>query len=178
MDKHMKQYKLPEVRVKLTEGTALYSAQPVNSPEGAVRVMADMLSELDREYVCVVNMDSKLHPINYNIVSIGGLSESLVPMTNIFKSAILSNAGSIVVLHNHPSGDLTPSNEDINVTKRIMEASKIMDIRLNDHIIVGGGSGDYYSMLEHGLLSQERLQGFVREGHRNTMTKRRHHRSR
>jgi len=101
MGGHTDQYKLSEVRVKLAEGTALYSTQPMDSPQSAVRCMADMLSELDREYLCVVNMDNKLHPINYNIVSIGGINTAPAPMTNIFKSAILSNASSIMLLHNH-----------------------------------------------------------------------------
>lgn len=153
MNTEKMQYKLKEVRVKLAEGTALYSTRPMDSPQNAIRCMADMLSELDREYLCVVNMDSALRPINYNIVSIGGINLAPVSVGNVFKTAILSNAHSLILLHNHPSGNLIVSKADIEVTKKIYRASRLMDITLLDHIIVGGGSGDYCSMRECGLLT-------------------------
>ena len=137
------------VRLALKEGQTLYSSEPMNSPWRAVDVMREALREMDREMVCVVNLDTKLHPINYNIVSIGSIDQSVVPIQNVFKSSILSNAASIMVLHNHPSGDVTPSQEDYDATHRLSEAGKLMDIRLVDHIIVGGDRGDIYSFREH-----------------------------
>lgn len=96
-------YELPEVQVRLAEGKSLYSDQPMSSPKRATEIMAKMLSEMDREYLCVVNLDSQLRPINYNVVSIGGLDSALAPMSNVYKTAILSNASAIILLHNHPS---------------------------------------------------------------------------
>ena len=140
-------YKLKgiEVRLKVKEGTSLYSTEPITSQEDAVRVMAEAMAELDREYVCVVNLDNRCRPINYNVVSIGTINQCPVAVSNIFKSAILSNAGSIIMLHSHPSGDVTPSKEDFLITKGLVEAGKIMNIPVVDHIIIGGGTGKRFS---------------------------------
>lgn len=101
--------------------------------------MADALARLDREYCCVVNLDSMLRPINFNVVSIGGISRTLVPVQNVFKAAILSNAAGIMLFHNHPSGSLTPSREDVLLTQRLVKAGQLMEIPVLDHVIVGGG---------------------------------------
>lgn len=93
---------------------------PLTSPEGAAAVMRDVLKELDREWVCVVNMDNHLKPVNFNIVSIGSINQSLAPIQNILKSGILSNCSNIMLMHNHPSGDSEPSREDIQLTKRLV----------------------------------------------------------
>lgn len=155
-------YELPEVQVRLAEGKSLYSDQPMSSPKRATEIMAKMLSEMDREYLCVVNLDSQLRPINYNVVSIGGLDSALAPMSNVYKTAILSNASAIILLHNHPSGSLQPSAEDIRMTQKVEMASKTMDIRLLDHIIVAGGTGAQFSFQENRLLEsrhdRDRLQ--------------------
>lgn len=103
---------------------------PLTSPEGVAAVMRDVLKELDREWVCVVNMDNHLKPVNFNIVSIGSINQSLAPIQNILKSGILSNCSNIMLMHNHPSGDNEPSREDIQLTKRLVEAAKLMDMNV------------------------------------------------
>lgn len=103
---------------------------PLTSPEGAAAVMRDVLKELDREWVCVVNMDNHLKPVNFNIVSIGSINQSLAPIQNILKSGILSNCSNIMLMNNHPSGDNEPSREDIQLTKRLVEAAKLMDMNV------------------------------------------------
>ncbi len=142
------QLKQVDVRLVLKEGTPLYSTRVMDGPRQAAEVMREAMKDLDREMVCVVNMDNKLRPINYHVVSIGGINESLVPVQNVFKSGILSNAGNIMLLHNHPSGEVTPSREDMNITKRLTEAGKLMNIPVLDHIIIGGGTGKIYSFRE------------------------------
>lgn len=146
----IKDYQLRQVdvRLKLSEGAAYYSQTPLSNPSDAVAVMRDVLKELDREWVCVVNMDNHLKPINFNVVSIGSINSSVAPIQNIFKSAILSNSNNLILLHSHPSGDVTPSQEDITLTKRLSEASKLMELNLLDHVIVGGGNGRLYSFRE------------------------------
>lgn len=140
-------YQLQEVNVRLClkEGAVLYSTAPLSHPEAARDVMRDVLKDLDREMVCVVNMDNKMKPINYNVVSIGSIDQSMVPIQNVFKSSILSNAASIMLLHNHPSGDVTPSSPDFDVTKRLVESGKLMGIPVIDHLIIGGMDGKTYS---------------------------------
>ena len=135
-----------EVRLKLTEGQPLYSNSPISSPDIAIDVMRKALSEMDREYCCVVNMDSQYRPINFNVVSIGAIDKTTFSMNNVFKSAILSNAASVMMFHNHPSGDLTPSRFDLIATSKLIEAGKLLDIHVQDHIIVAGNTAQFYSM--------------------------------
>ena len=145
-------YQLKEVNVRLVlnESTGLYSTTPIRTPQDAVNVMGELLRGADREMVCVINMDNKLRPINYNIVSIGGINASMVPIANCFKSSLLSaNAATIALLHSHPSGDSTPSQEDFDVTKRFVQAGKLLDIPVIDHIIIGAYQGEQFSFREN-----------------------------
>ena len=141
-------YKLKEVCVRLAEGHPLYSDWPIDSPGEAIKVMRRELSRYDREVLCVVNLNTRLKPINFNVVSVGELNQSIASIPNILKSGILSNAGSFLLLHNHPSGDVAPSQDDIMTTRKVIEAGKILGIPCMDHIIIGGGNGNYYSMRE------------------------------
>ena len=147
-EKKPEQYKLKEVCIRLTEGHALYSEQPLSSPAAALDVMRREMSQYDREVLCVVNMNSRLQPINFNIVSIGDINTSIAAIPNILKSGLMTNAGSFLLLHNHPSGDVTPSADDILTTRKVIEAGKIMGIPCIDHIVIGGGNGSYCSMRE------------------------------
>ena len=134
-----------KVRLKLSEAEPLYSTEQITTPDKAAEVMADALAQMDREYCCVVNLDGANHPINFNVVSIGDANQAQVPIQNVFKSAILSNASSIMMFHNHPSGSVNASYEDIEVTKRLIEAGRIMNIPVLDHIIVAGGTAEHFS---------------------------------
>ncbi len=158
MAKESDNYLLQNVRIRLvvSESDNLYSNENIGSPKEAVSVMGELLSTLDREYVCVVNLDSKNRPINYNLVSVGDISHAYVPMQNVFKSAILSNACSIMLFHSHPSGDCSPSKEDYSITEKVIQAGKLMNIPVVDHIIIGGGSGEHYSFKEnnYGLFDE------------------------
>lgn len=143
---------LKEIRIRLCEGEALYSNAPLLTPKDAVHTLGEMMSTIDREVVCVINCDSKLRPISYNIVSIGSINAAIVPVSNVFKSAILSNSTSILLMHNHPSGgEPVPSKEDIDITNKLQEAASIMGIPLIDHIIVGS-EDKFYSFKSHHLL--------------------------
>ena len=142
------EFKQVSVRLKLSESEPIYSTEPINTPDKAVEIMAKVLSQMDREYCCVVNLDNANHPINFNVVSIGDVNQAHVPIQNVFKSAILSNATSIMLFHNHPSGSVRASIEDIEITKRLIEAGSIMNIPVTDHIIVAGGTAERYSFRE------------------------------
>ncbi len=141
-------FKQVEVRLYLKEGETLYSPEPISSPDSAINVLSELMKDLDREMVAVVNLDTKNRPMNYNIVSIGSINTSLAPIQNIMKSAILSNAASIMLAHNHPSGDCAPSRPDYELTARLAEAGKLLEIPVLDHLILGG-DGDRYSFREH-----------------------------
>lgn len=141
-------FELKQVRVQLREAPPIYSTSQIQSPEDAVRVMAETLAMMDREYCCVVNLDNRNRPINYNVVSIGDVNSAIVPIQNVFKAAILSNATGIMLFHNHPSGELTPSRDDEILTEKLIYAGKIMNINVVDHVIVGGDEGKHYSFRE------------------------------
>ncbi len=146
-----------DVRIKLVDEAPLYSNKPITSPDMAIEVMRKALSEMDREYCAVVNMDVSGRPINFNVVSVGDLNQTAAPMQNIFKSAILSNAHSIMMFHNHPDGNLNPSRADLITTSKLIEAGNLMNIPVKDHIIIGGGTGEFYSMRQnHGGMFPDR----------------------
>lgn len=146
-----KRYKLKEVCIRLAEGHPLYSDQPLSSPAAALDVMRREMSQYDREVLCVVNMNARLQPINFNVVSVGDINASIAAIPNILKSGLMSNASSFMLLHNHPSGDVTPSQDDIMTTRKVIEAGKIMGIPCVDHIVIGGGNGNFCSLREQQL---------------------------
>ena len=101
-------YPMQEVWIRLEEGRTLYSPEKISSPDQAAALMAMELSRYDREVVLIVNLNNANQPINFNMVSMGTLNMSVVDVGNVLKSCLLSNAGSFIMLHNHPSGDVTP----------------------------------------------------------------------
>ncbi len=136
--------KLESVAIRMVKAPPLYSKEQLKTPLDVVRVLGKELEKYDREVVCVVNLRSDLAPINMNIVSMGTLNASIVSAREVFKSSILSNAGFIMLVHNHPSGNLMPSKNEIALTKQVEKASEIMDITMVDHMILGL-NGEYTS---------------------------------
>jgi len=149
--------KLEQVAIRMVEQPPLYSKEPMNNADAAIRVMNEFLSQMDRELFCIVNLQADLTPINMNIVSVGSLNEALINPREIFKSAILSNAHSMMLIHNHPSGNLTPSTSDIQTTARMQELGELMGISLVDHIITGR-DGNYYSFRDKGEFPDSRIR--------------------
>lgn len=140
------------VSVKLCKDSSiLYEPRKISSPTHAAILIRRFLSGLDREELIVVTLDTKNQPNNINVCSRGSLNSSIVHPREVFKTAILSNAASILIAHNHPSGEPEPSEEDISITKRIKEAGDIIGIKLLDHIIVGDNE-DFVSLNERGLI--------------------------
>jgi len=102
-----------------------------------------------KEFFCTAHLDGKNRIVCLEIVSIGTLNQSLVSPREVFKTALLSNAAALILVHNHPTQDPTASNEDIEVTRRLREAGELLSIRVLDHIIVGS---TYYSFVERGIM--------------------------
>ena len=140
------QLKQVEVRLKLSDNRTYYSEDPITDADSAVLFMADILKDLDREWVYVLNLDSKMRPINFNVVSIGSVDRAIAPIQNIMKSGFLSGATNILLLHTHPSGDPTPSSEDLMLTKKAVLAGKLIDLPVIDHVIAAGGTGLIFSI--------------------------------
>lgn len=133
------------------ESSLLYGKRKISSPSDAIEIGRSMLDGSDREKLLLCCLNTKNEPTNLNIVSIGSLNSSIVHPREVFKLAILGNSASIILFHNHPSGDTTPSKEDINITQRIKEAGKIIGIELIDHIILGD-ENKYISLKEKGII--------------------------
>ncbi|TSI11087.1 RadC family protein [Lysinibacillus sp. BW-2-10] len=139
------------VSVKLVkESSMLYKQRRVRSPQDSYELFHEYLGEVDREHFVVACLDTKNQPTNISTVHIGSLNASIVHPREVMKTAILSNAASIICCHPHPSGDPTPSSEDIDVTERLAEVGKIVGIELLDHIIIGDGK--FISLKEKGYF--------------------------
>lgn len=149
-------FKLNVVSVRLVKEAPILSDIKISNPEAAVQVLGKYLCEMDREVLCVVNLKSDNTPINCTMASMGSLNQSIVSPREIFKASILSNAAHMLLIHNHPSGSLNPSKEDIEITDRLIKLTDLMEIPLLDHIIVGGDEAQYFSMREKGIMLHER----------------------
>lgn len=132
------------------EKSSLYANRKITSSSDAADLLGDFLENSDREMFVVCCLDSKNQPTCINVVSIGTLNSSLVHPREVFKAAILANSHSILVAHNHPSGDLSPSKEDIAVTQRLNDVGKLIGINLIDHLIIG--SQNHASLKDQGYL--------------------------
>lgn len=122
----------------------------VTCPEDAADYAAPRLRYENREHMCVMLLNVKNHIIAWETISIGSLDASVVHPREVFRPAIIKGAASIILVHNHPSGDPTPSKEDLEVTARMVQVGKIMNISVLDHIIIGGDS--FVSMKEKGAI--------------------------
>ena len=111
----------------------------LNSAGQVVRVVnsAYNLQNLTQENVILVTADTRLKCVGLHVVHVGSIRQSVFDIPDIFKRVLLSNSGSFFLVHNHPSGDSTPSREDINATSRVLDASRVMNIDFVDHIVVG-----------------------------------------
>lgn len=103
----------------------------------------------DREVCVVVTLNTRLRATGHSLVSIGSLNESIVHSREVFRSAVVMNAYAVVLMHNHPSGDSDPSEADRRITRRLLEASQVLQITLLDHVIIGK---KWFSFKEAGLL--------------------------
>jgi DNA repair protein RadC len=132
------------------EQSILYPERKIKAPDDAYKLLKQFLVEADRELFIVLCLDTKNQPTAINVCHIGSLNASIVHPREVLKPAILSNSSSIIVAHNHPSNDPTPSREDIEVTKRLVEAGKIVGIELLDHLVVCADK--FISLKEKGYL--------------------------
>lgn len=124
----------------------------IQSPNDIFNIAQNVIqgNEYAEENLWLITLDTKNNITGIFTVSTGSLNSSIVHPREIFKRAVLQNAASIIICHNHPSGDPAPSQEDINITKRIYDAGKILGIELLDHIIIGDNK--YTSLKEKGVF--------------------------
>ena len=121
----------------------------IRSPSDVAQLLMVEMGHLDQEHLRVVCLDTKNRVQKIVTIYIGSLNSSLVRIGEIFKEAIRLNSAAIIIVHNHPSGDPTPSPDDVTVTRQIVEAGKLLDIDVLDHLVIG--QGRFVSMRERGL---------------------------
>lgn len=125
----------------------------ISDSNKAHRFLVPIFEGLDREHFVVVGLDAKHAVIGINTVSIGSVTLSIVHPREVFKPAILMNASAVLLAHNHPSGDPTPSREDRALTRRLKDAGELVGITVLDHVVLGDGR--YYSFADHQELQSE-----------------------
>lgn len=136
--------KIDVVGIRLVKEREIDYDKPIKKPIDTVNFVLEEMQDLDREMCMTLNLDANNCVLNAHIVSVGGLDSSIVDVKSVMKSALLSNACGIIMYHNHPSGNSTPSQEDFQITEKIKRACEIMDIQFLDHIIIG--KENYYSI--------------------------------
>lgn len=138
--------------IELGRRLALYQEDRpiITSPEDVKMLVMEEMRYLDREHFKVIYLDRKGGIIIAEDISIGGLYGAMAHPREVFKNAVKRSAASVILVHNHPSGDPTPSNEDIQTTRRLVEAGQIVGIEVLDHVIIGDNK--YCSMKSRGLI--------------------------
>jgi DNA repair protein RadC len=120
----------------------------IHSPQDAADLVLYEMQALPQEHLWVINLDTRNRVVNIERVYMGSLNSSMVRVGELFRSAIQRNAAGIILVHNHPSGDPTPSPEDIALTRSVLQAGKLLDIELLDHLVIG--QGRFVSLKERG----------------------------
>ena len=160
--------KIDIVRVKLDTEKSIYSDENIDSPEKMVSVVGSEIKDLANECVFLANLNTKNQIINMSVISQGTINQSLLHPREIFNKAILSNASGVMLFHNHPSGDITPSKQDKEITEKIAFSGELLGIKLLDHIIVGAGNFAYFSFAKENLIdthfiNKENTRRFLKE---------------
>ena len=140
----------PVLRLRFVREGACEAPRRVNSPGDAADLFVERLQDEAQECLEVLTLNMKNEPLGVHQVYRGSTSASLVKVGEIVRVPLLAGAPSFILVHNHPSGDPSPSAEDIAITKQISEAARLLDLDLLDHLIIGHGR--WLSMRERGLM--------------------------
>lgn len=152
----VKNYFGHEVKIQLVREDKPVKAYRITNAEDVYQMVRDELANLDREAFLVISLDTRNNVLGINLASLGSVNSSLVHPREVFKSAILLNASGLILVHNHPSGETRPSKEDLEITRRIGEAGRLLGIEVIDHLIVGD---KFFSFLENNLLARQKGGG-------------------
>jgi DNA repair protein RadC len=146
--------KVAQLKAALELGRRLLVEAPderpqIRSPADAANLVMSEMGLLEQEHLRIMLLDTKNRVLDTPEIYVGSLNTSLIRVGELFREAIRANCASLIVLHNHPSGDPTPSPEDVAVTKQIVEAGELLDIEVLDHLIIGRQR--FVSLKEQGL---------------------------
>jgi DNA repair protein RadC len=143
-----------EIKAALELGRRLLAASPeeraqITSPADAANLLMSEMMFLEQEHLRLLLLDTRSRVLSSPTVYVGSLNTSVIRVGELFRAAIKANAAAMIVVHNHPSGDPSPSPEDVNVTRQLVQAGKLLDIQLLDHIVIGRQR--FVSLKERGL---------------------------
>jgi len=146
--------KVAQIKAALELGRRMQLQSPeerpqIRAPTDAANLVMSEMSLLEQEHLRVMLLDTKNYVLATPTIYVGSLNTSLIRVGELFREAIRANCAAVIVLHNHPSGDPTPSPEDVAVTKQIVEAGKLLDVEVLDHLIIGRQR--FVSLKERGL---------------------------
>jgi len=122
----------------------------LSGPAEVYAAYGPLMEDLKREVFRIALLDAQNGLLHDRVISQGTLSASLVHPRDVFKPAILESAASVILLHNHPSGDPTPSREDVRLTRQLVECARLLDLRIHDHVVIGRGR--FVSLAEKGVI--------------------------
>jgi len=130
------------------------SPRLLSSPDAAALLALDLTraADDDKEHFWAVLLDARNHFLMHTAISVGTQSSSLVHPREVLGPAVREGASSLILVHNHPSGDPTPSREDLRLTRQLVDGARLLDLRLHDHIIVGNGTERWVSLAQRGDL--------------------------
>ena len=138
-------YEYTFTRRRIAESPAI-----VRSPRDTLPILRDLIGDRETERLAVLWLDTKNHVIGSEIVYVGNVSAALVRVGELYRGAVRVNATAIIVAHNHPSGDPTPSPDDMHLTAEVLAAGRLLDIALLDHLILGE-EGTFTSLRDRGI---------------------------
>jgi DNA repair protein RadC len=150
--------KASQIMAALELGRRLMAEAPqeryqIRSPEDAAHLLTPMIGHKPQENFVVMYLDTRNRVLDHEILYKGSLNTSLVRVSEVFRGAVRRNCASLVVAHNHPSGDPSPSPEDVALTRRLVDAGKLLDVEVLDHLVIG--QNRHFSLREHGLVFEE-----------------------
>ena len=139
-----------EVELVYKEREMMFPSSPMTKPAAVAASLADLVDHRPHEVFAVVSLDVRLKPLGVHVVSMGTISTGVVHPREVFRTAIYLGASSIIIVHSHPSGESSPSDEDTQLTKNIVLAGQLVGIGVLDHIIIAGAT--HYSFHEDGKM--------------------------
>lgn len=149
-------YRIESVSFRLARHPGSPDPRVVGTPKAVVSLVQelDLLPDDAREHCGMFMLDAKLQVIAWHYVSMGTLTSTLVSPREVFGAALrVAGVAGVVLVHNHPSGDPTPSREDVNLTCGLVEAGKLVEVEVHDHLIIGDGTGRWVSLSDQGMMA-------------------------
>jgi len=148
--------KMKEVELILRETGREYKVNQLNEVDRAVKFCYEYIGKKNTEHFAVINLNLHLDPINVILINIGSISEAKIDISQIVKGALLTNASGVIIAHNHPASDASPSLADDLLTDRVKDSLHLFHITLIDHVIVTPAREEYYSYKENGKIETEK----------------------